>query len=320
VALVTVFKAHTEQRRFKTVRLRELFAEGGKPMMQVSALLPTLLTAFLLSSAMPHDTRDGVLVLLMGWVLVLNWSPQPDPQPSPDLVLGERIAESVVRDRRLWLRGTLAKNSFGNRSGGLVQAEPPRILYIYREFWKPGTQADLDRIETKGARMCIDLKCPHPYLGIESLTGSKEVWYLNGFTSIEEQNRVKEEYNKKGLFAAMNQFTQQRAPFQSEPGKESFSNYYPELSHGLPWSMGRGRFLVIVVTKGNPQSDGTVFETEEGMRFIVTPAETRAEANAKLCSAGPGAKIFAVRPHFSMPASEWVAADPLFWGSAPRNR
>jgi hypothetical protein len=201
-----------------------------------------------------------------------------------------------------------------------VNAEPPQILYIYREFWKPGTQAALNRIESKGARMCIDRKCPHPYLGIESLTGSKEVWYLNGFTSSEEQKRVTEEYNNKGLFAAMKPFAQQRAPFQSEPGKEGFSYYRPGLSHGSPWSMGQGRFLVIVVTKGNSQSDGTVFETEEGVRFIVTPAHTRAEANAKLVATGPGATIFAVRPHFSMPAPEWVAADPLFWGSSPNKR
>lgn len=234
----------------------------------------------------PREIRDGVLALLMVWVLVLDGSPQPVPQTEPKI----------------------------------AQAEPPRILYIYREFWKPGTQAALNRIETKGARMCIDLKCPHPYLGIESLTGAKEVWYLNGFTSAEEQKRVTEEYNKKGLFAAMNQFTQQRAPFQSEPGKDGFSDYHPELSHGVPWSMGQGRFLVIVVTKDNPQSGGTVFETREGMRFIVAPAQTRAEANAKLSAEGPGAKIFAVRPHFSMPAQEWVAADPLFWGSSPSNR
>ena len=234
----------------------------------------------------PPGIRDGVLALLMAWVLVSGGSSQALPQPQPKT----------------------------------VQSQPPRILYIYREFWEPGAQAALNRIETKGARMCIDLKCPHPYLGIESLTGSKEVWYLNGFTSTEEQKRVTEEYNNKGLFVAMNRFTQQRAPFQSEPGKDGFSNYRPELSHGVPWTMGQGRFLVIVVTNGNPQSDGTVFETEEGVRFIVTPAQTRAEANAKASSAGPGAKIFAVRPHFSMPAPEWVAADPLFWGFSPSNR
>jgi hypothetical protein len=254
--------------------------------------------------------RGGVGALLIGWVLVLEGRPQPVPQINTVPVLGDGIAKVRM----------LAKNAFGDRPGGLIKAEPPRILYIYREFWKPSTQAALNRIETKGARMCIDLGCPHPYIGIESLTGSKEVWYLNGFTSTEEQKRVTEEYNKKGLFEAMNQFAQQRAPFQSESGKDSFSNYRPELSRGAPWNMGHGRFLVIVVTKGTPLGDGTVFETEEGVRYIVTSAQTRAEANAKLSSVGPSAKIFAVRPHFSMPATEWVAADPLFWGASTSNR
>ena len=228
--------------------------------------------------------QDGVLVLLMAWVLALDAHTVPHAQTQT------------------------------------AHSEPPRILYIYREFWKPHTQAALNRIETKGGRMCIDLKCPHPYLGIESLTGSKEVWYLNGFTSTEERKRVAEEYTNQGLFAAMDRLTQERAPFQSGPGKDTFSNYHPELSRGVPWSMGQGRFLVILVTKASPQGDGTVFETEEGVRFIVTPAQTRAEANAKLSAAGPGAKIFAVRPHFSMPAPEWVAADPFFWGSSPANK
>src|SRR6516225_8853933 len=89
----------------------------------------------------PRGIRDGVRALLMVCVLVLDGSLQPVPQ----------------------------------QHAKTVHAEPTRILYVYRELWKPGTQADLNRIETKGARMCIDLKCPHPYLGIESLTGSKEV-------------------------------------------------------------------------------------------------------------------------------------------------
>jgi hypothetical protein len=29
---------------------------------------------------------------------------------------------------------------------------------------------------------------------------------------------------------------------------------------------------------------------------------------------GPDAKIFAVRPEFSMAAAEWVASGPSFWG------
>jgi len=56
------------------------------------------------------------------------------------------------------------------------------------------------------------------------------------------------------------------------------------------------------------------------VRFVVTAAKTRPEADAKLSAAGPDAKIFAVRPEFSMPAAEWVASDPSFWDSKAQNK
>jgi hypothetical protein len=190
----------------------------------------------------------------------------------------------------------------------------PRILYIFREFWKPGHEAALNRIEAEAARVCIGFGVPHPYLGIESLTGSKEVWYINGFASTEELAQVTEIYSKKQeLQAAMNRFAQQRSEFKSQPDSQGTAVYRAELSRGPKWEMGQERFLVIAVTKGNPHSDGTVFESPNGVRFVVTPAKTRTEADAKLSAAGPDAKMFAVRPEFSMPAAEWVAGDPWFW-------
>lgn len=193
---------------------------------------------------------------------------------------------------------------------------PPRILYISREFWKPCHETALNRIETEAARECIGLGVPHPYLGTESLTGPKEVWYINGFASTEELAQVSEAYNKRPqLLAAMRRFAQQRTEFESQPNIEATATYRPELSRGPLWEMGREQFLVIAVTKGDPQSDGTVFETQDGRRFIVAAAMTRTEAGAKLSAAGPNAKIFAVRPEFSMPAAEWVAGDPSFWHS-----
>jgi hypothetical protein len=202
-----------------------------------------------------------------------------------------------------------------------ARAQAPRILFISREFWKPGHEVALNRIEAEAARKCIGLGVPHPYLGIESLTGSKEVWYINGFASAEELAQVTKDYSKKPeLLAAMNRFAQQRAEFQSQPGNEGPATYRPELSRGAEWKMGQERFLVIEVTKGNPHSDGTVFESQDSLRFVVTAAKTRTEADAKLSAAGPEAKIFAVRPQFSMPAAEWVASDPVFWDSQAQKK
>lgn len=195
-------------------------------------------------------------------------------------------------------------------------SHPPRILYVSREFWKPGHEAELHRIEAEAARACIGLGVPHPYLGIESLTGPKEVWYINGFASTEELAQVTEAYNKRPqLLTAMRRFASLRTEFESEPNSEGTATYRPELSRGPEWVMGEERFLVIAVTKGNPHSDGTVFEGQDGVRFIVSAVHTQTEADAKLSAAGPDAKIFAVRPEFSMPAAEWLAGDPLFWDS-----
>jgi len=200
-----------------------------------------------------------------------------------------------------------------------ARAQAPRILYISREFWKSGHEAALNRIEAEAARICIGLGVPRPYLGIESLTGSKEVWYINGFSSTEELAQVTEAYSKKPeLLAVMNRFAQQRDEFKSQPNSEGPATYRPELSRGDEWKMGHERFLVVAVTKGNPHGDGSVFESQDGVRFVVTAAKTQAEADGKLSAVGPDAKIFAVRPEFSMPAEEWVARDPLFWDSGRR--
>ena len=202
-----------------------------------------------------------------------------------------------------------------------ARTQAPRILYISRQFWQPGHEATLNRIATEAARLCFSLGVPHPYLGIESLTGTKEIWYINGFTSTEELAQVTEAYSKKQqLLAAMNRFAQNRAEFKSQPDREGPATYRPELSRGPEWKMGQERLLVIAVTKGNPHSDGTVFESQDGVRFVVTAAKARTEADAKLSTAGPDAKIFTVRPEFSMPAAEWVASDPSFWDSKAQKK
>jgi hypothetical protein len=192
--------------------------------------------------------------------------------------------------------------------------QSPRILYISREFWKPGHEAELNRIEAEAARVCVSLGVPHPYLGIESLTGPKEVWYINGFASAEELAQVTEAYSKNPkLLAAMRRFAIERTEFQSHENIEGTATHRPELSRGPGWVMGEERFLVITVTKGNPRSGGTVFESQDGLLFLLTAAKSKAETDAKLSAAGPDAKIFAVRPEFSMPAARWVANDPSFW-------
>jgi len=59
--------------------------------------------------------------------------------------------------------------------------QPPQILAVYRDFLKPGSETAYQQIENDGARICVELGCPHPCVGIETLTGAREARFLNGF-------------------------------------------------------------------------------------------------------------------------------------------
>ena len=62
----------------------------------------------------------------------------------------------------------------------------PQILEIARDFLKPGHDAEYRAIEIDARNICDRLHFPHHYLAIESLTGDKEVWFLNAFASQKE--------------------------------------------------------------------------------------------------------------------------------------
>ncbi len=204
----------------------------------------------------------------------------------------------------------------------VAHPQPPQILQIHREPLKPGSEAAYREIEEDTARICAELGCPHPYLGIESLTGLKEVWFFNGYESSAERKQVYDDYAKNGtLMAALLKNSRRKASLTGEP-VNVFANYRQDLSRGVPWILGQGRFLVITVIKSNPRIDGTVFETADGTRFIVMPVQTRSEADAAAAVANPESRVFAVRPSWSFPTKEWIAIDSVFWrpNSPPKDK
>ena len=190
---------------------------------------------------------------------------------------------------------------------------PPPILQIYRERLRPGVEAAYQTIEEETARLSASLGCPHPYLAAGLLADEKEVWWFNGFASIADRQRVSDEYGGNGpLMAALSRSSARKASLTLDP-IEAIAAYRPDLTIGTPWILGRGRFLVVAITTGDTRIGGTVFEAEDGRRFIVTAAQTRDEADAARKSGGGDACICAVRPSFSFPAADWIAADPSFW-------
>jgi hypothetical protein len=194
-----------------------------------------------------------------------------------------------------------------------MPAQPPGLLQIHREVLNAGAEAAYDAIETNTARLCAALGCPHPYLALTTVSGSPEVWFLNGFDSPAEQQRVVEAYAKNApLMAALRSNSEAKSTL-TEPPTDVIASHRPDLTRGVPWAIGIGRVLVVTVTKSTRHADGTVFETADGTRVVVVPAETRRDAHAAAALAGAECNVLLVRPAWSFPAKDWIAADPAFW-------
>jgi hypothetical protein len=200
-----------------------------------------------------------------------------------------------------------------------AQRQTVQILQIYRDFLKPGSDAAYGKIEQDAARICAELKCPHPYLAIESLTGPKEVWFLNAYSSPGEPKKVAEAYGKNPeLLKALAEIVERKKDLISDPA-EVFATYLPSSTRRTPpWALGRGRFLVITVTSNSEAHlAGSVFVAEDRTRYIIRSAPTRDEALTWATLSGPETRAFAVRPDWSLPSEEWISADPQLWRPKP---
>jgi len=195
----------------------------------------------------------------------------------------------------------------------LQQPEPPAILQIYRVSLNPGAEAAFDAIERQIATLCATLQCPHPYLGLESVTGPKEVWFLNGYQSAGEQKEVDAAYKRNvPLMTGMTELAARRNPYTHSPST-TIAMRSTEARSGTTWSLGRGRFLVVVVTHQTRETDGAAYDASDGRRVIVWAVQTREEAERRAASLGSEARVLAVRPDWTHPDPAWVEQDPSFW-------
>jgi hypothetical protein len=202
----------------------------------------------------------------------------------------------------------------------IAQESAPNILLVFREPLKPGLEAEYKAIEDETAQACVELKCPHPHLALEPLTGPREVWWLNAFESDADRLRVEDAYAKnRPLMAALERNSKRKAAV-TEPFVSAFVKYRPDLSRGTPWTLVGARFLVVTVTRQDSRAEGSVFDAPDGSRYILKPVKTRHQADAEATRAGQEARVFAIRPYWGLPAKAWLEADPDFWKVNPLAR
>jgi len=195
-----------------------------------------------------------------------------------------------------------------------------QILQIYRDTVTPGQEEAYRTVEEDAARICARHDFPNPHLAIESLTGPKEVWWLNAFASEAARQQVVSDYQANPpLVAALEEITRQRQALIGAP-IDVLANYRPDLGRGQAWSPAGARFFVVTLTKGTVEAEAPVFEAPDGTRYFLTPVGTQAEAESTAAARGGETRVFAVRPYWGMAAKEWIAADPEFWKPNPMAR
>jgi hypothetical protein len=89
------------------------------------------------------------------------------------------------------------------------------------------------------------LKCPNPYLALESVAGPKEVWWLNAFTSEADRARVGRAYEQNvEVAAALRDVAQRKQGLVHDP-ENFFATYRRDLSVGCAWRIEGARFFVL---------------------------------------------------------------------------
>ncbi len=198
----------------------------------------------------------------------------------------------------------------------LGQQPAPRFMYIYRDSLKAGVDSAFRMIENDAAQICADFQCPNPYLALESAGGGPhEAWWLNAFATDADTARTVQAYaTNRPLSEALGAIGKRKQPLIGTP-IQGFGVFRPDLSRGATWSVAGAQFMVVAVTHDDRPADGWVWEMSDSTLYIFRPL--RALPRGGFVVLEKGARVFAVRPNWSMPSPDWVAADPEFWRLAP---
>ena len=193
-----------------------------------------------------------------------------------------------------------------------MEGQASRFLLIVRERVRLGHEAAYDDNERQIAAACAALKCPHAYLALTTVTEPTDVWWLNAFASLEERHSVEASYTDNGpLMAAIAPLAARKHTF-----RESIASTMTESRSDLSASALRiagSRFFVVTTVAESQAAMGTVFQAPDGSRFTFAVAHKADAADDLGARMGTSARILRVRPEWSFPDQDWIAADPGFW-------
>jgi len=169
---------------------------------------------------------------------------------------------------------------------------PPAVLNILREEVKAGRNAAHETLETGYVQAFSQAKWPNGWLGMTTLSGTNEAWFISPFASFAalEKDRLDTEKNP-ALLHQLEQLDQRDAEFRT--GQRSMvavfnkeMSYHPER---IPPGMPKARYFTVLTVRMRP---GHNVEFNQAVRMYLEAMERAniegSSATYQVVSGAPG--------------------------------
>lgn len=150
---------------------------------------------------------------------------------------------------------------------------PPKVLQIGREEVKTGKAPAHARYEAEWTQAVVRAKYPTPYLGLTSITGPSEAWWLTGFDTFAAWEKDAKLSDPGTALGAVNdKFASGDAEYVSG-GRTVVATYREDLSYNAAVKLGEMRYFAIATVRVRPGQNPAYVE----LRKLVNA--TRSKAN-----------------------------------------
>lgn len=126
---------------------------------------------------------------------------------------------------------------------------PPKVLTIIREEVKPGKAIAHQQHEAAWTQAFVKAKYTTPALGLTSVTGNAEAWFIVGFDSFAAMEKDSERMEKDAAIHSVNtSFGPKESDFL-EGSRTMTARFRPEFSYKPGVNIGEYKYFQIVVTR-----------------------------------------------------------------------
>jgi hypothetical protein len=143
---------------------------------------------------------------------------------------------------------------------------PPAVLQLNREFIRPGRRADVMEIERQSVRSQAELKSPHWYLALTSMSGRDDLWWVHGFDSFAA---IDQEWVKVGTVPGLMQQWSRTPKLKADMVSDSleiYAHFRDDLSYGGGLTGNRTRYLIVTTVTVLPGHGGDFAELRRQIR------------------------------------------------------